>query len=312
MYKQIKVTKLNNYEEKYRQRIEKTRKEEHDLLKSELSFWATSLLMQAITPVMASAASFATYVTVQESHILTPAQTFTVLLFFSALRFPIAYFGRLVGKAALAMEAIRRLELFINRPVRDDIGDTKVKEDEEEVVGHDDSTSSCFVLSVKNGSFFIDTGSSEKEIVRNPESPAGPLGVSDLPGFSTTDVNFTLQRGKVLALVGPVGAGKSTIINGIIGEVASVSGTKISMNGRVSYVSQTPFILNATVRDNILFELEYDEEWYNQVLDACCLRQDLEQLGGAGDMTEIGERGVNLSGGTLTFLELFCVCLEGC
>ena len=65
----------------------------------------------------------------------------------------------------------------------------------------------------------------------------------------------------------------------------------------MSYVSQTPFIMNATVRDNVLFGLAYDPDWYHQVLDACCLRQDLKQIGAAGDLTEIGERGVTLSGG---------------
>ena len=86
-------------------------------------------------------------------------------------------------------------------------------------------------------------------------------------------------------------------MSGLIGEVSSTSETNISTTGKVTYVSQTPFILNATLRDNILFGLPYDEEWYNRVLDDCCLRTDLQQLGAAGDMTEIGERGVTLSGG---------------
>jgi ABC-type multidrug transport system fused ATPase/permease subunit len=110
-------------------------------------------------------------------------------------------------------------------------------------------------------------------------------------------LNFSLQRGKILAIVGPVGSGKSTIINGIIDEVASSPETLVSMNGKVAFVSQTPFILNSTLRGNVLFGLPYDADWYDKVIDACCLRPDLEQLGDAGDLTEIGERGVTLSGG---------------
>ena len=68
-------------------------------------------------------------------------------------------------------------------------------------------------------------------------------------------------------------------------------------------MSQTPFILNATLRGNILFGLPYDADWYGKVLDACCLRPDLEQLGEAGDLTEIGERGVTLSGGMSDWTE---------
>ena len=135
--------------------------------------------------------------------------------------------------------------------------------------------------------------------------------------FVASGVNMSLKRSETLAIIGPVGSGKSTIINGILGEVPALSGSSISMNGKVSYVSQTPFILNATVRDNILFGLEYDVEWYDKVLDACCLRQDLIQLGAAGDMTEIGERGVTLSGGRFrgdaaTGVLSVCFRFQGC
>jgi len=65
--------------------------------------------------------------------------------------------------------------------------------------------------------------------------------------------------------------------------------------GRVAYASQTPFILNSTFRENILFGLPYNEARYNAVIEACCLRPDLLQIG--SDLTLIGERGVTLSGG---------------
>ena len=65
---------------------------------------------------------------------------------------------------------------------------------------------------------------------------------------------------------------------------------------RIAYVTQQAWIINATVRDNIVFGQPFDEAWYNQVLEACALKTDLQILDG-GDMTEIGERGVNLSGG---------------
>ena len=95
----------------------------------------------------------------------------------------------------------------------------------------------------------------------------------------------------------PVGSGKSTIINAIIGEVSVSSGTTLETRGRVAYASQVAFIINATLRENILFGSPFDAHRYNQVLDACCLRADIDQLGLAGDLTEIGERGVTLSGG---------------
>jgi ATP-binding cassette subfamily C (CFTR/MRP) protein 1 len=67
--------------------------------------------------------------------------------------------------------------------------------------------------------------------------------------------------------------------------------------GSVSFCPQTPFIMNETLRAHILFGLPFDEGVYERVIDACCLRQDIEQLGEFGDLVEIGERGVTLSGG---------------
>ena len=69
------------------------------------------------------------------------------------------------------------------------------------------------------------------------------------------------------------------------------------MNGKVAYVPQTPFILNSTLRENIIFGLPFNRKLYDRVIHACCLRKDIEQLGDAKDLTEIGERGVTLSGG---------------
>ena len=108
-------------------------------------------------------------------------------------------------------------------------------------------------------------------------------------------INFQAQPGEFIAVVGQVGAGKSSFLNVLLGEMNKVNG-KVSLNGRVAYVPQTAWLMNASVRDNILFGLPYDEEKYKKVLQICELEADLSILPG-GDQTEIGERGVNLSGG---------------
>ncbi|KAL7437637.1 hypothetical protein ACHAXH_004865 [Discostella pseudostelligera] len=116
-------------------------------------------------------------------------------------------------------------------------------------------------------------------------------------GFTVDGVNMSVKPGEILAIAGPVGSGKSTIINAIIGEVSVSPMTVLEKHGKVAYASQGAFILNATLRENILFGSAYHADRYNQVLDACCLRLDIENLSPAGDQTEIGERGVTLSGG---------------
>ena len=111
-------------------------------------------------------------------------------------------------------------------------------------------------------------------------------------------VNFSCKEGELVAVVGFVGSGKSTIVNSILGEVKLLSGTS-AVRGSLAYFSQAPFIMNATIRDNILFghvkDDVIDEERYQKALDCCALRHDLKLLS-HGDQTEIGERGVTLSG----------------
>lgn len=116
--------------------------------------------------------------------------------------------------------------------------------------------------------------------------------------LSLKRVDFHCGAGELVAVVGMVGCGKSTLINTILGEVRTLSGTS-SVKGSLSYFSQSPFIMNATIRDNILFshinDAEIDEERYQRALKCCALLPDMETFA-KGDLTEVGERGVTLSG----------------
>jgi len=118
-------------------------------------------------------------------------------------------------------------------------------------------------------------------------------------GFTIRSLTFELKRSEVIAVVGKVGSGKTLLLQALLGEVPSVSGTRFTVEGTVSFAAQQPFILNTSLRENVLFGSDYQEELYKNALDACCLRQDIQRLGPAGDLTQIGERGVTLSGGKL-------------
>lgn len=147
-------------------------------------------------PVLASAGTFATYVLVSEHNILTSAETFTVLLLFIALRFPISYTGRMIGKAAQALESLRRIERFLSREVgskvetEDRVG---VKSDGE---AYDESSS---ILTVSNASFRLG--------FRPMSEEADEEVLKTKFGFEVSGVGFQLKRGQVLAVVGPVGSG---------------------------------------------------------------------------------------------------------
>lgn len=109
------------------------------------------------------------------------------------------------------------------------------------------------------------------------------------------NIDLEIEKGKLVGICGSVGSGKTSLISAILGQMTLLEGS-IAVSGTFAYVAQQAWILNATLRDNILFGKEYDEERYNTVLNGCCLRPDLAILPN-GDLTEIGERGANLSGG---------------
>ncbi|KAL8107245.1 ABC transporter C family member 3-like isoform X2 [Apium graveolens] len=115
------------------------------------------------------------------------------------------------------------------------------------------------------------------------------------PNPTLKDINLRVSHGMRVAVCGMVGSGKSSLLSCILGEVPKISGV-IKMSGTKAYVAQTPWIQSGTIVDNILFGKEMDRVWYEKVLEACCLKPDLEILS-FGDQTVIGERGINLSGG---------------
>jgi len=110
------------------------------------------------------------------------------------------------------------------------------------------------------------------------------------------NLNLNIQQGRLVAVVGEVGCGKSSLLSGILGEMHKLNEGKINLNGSSAYVAQQAWIQNATVRDNIIFGKEYNQQLYEKVVECCSLKTDF-QIMPAGDSTEIGEKGINLSGG---------------
>ncbi len=325
MLRGMRVTKLNNREDGYLRRVTEVRDDELRCLSREMAVWATTLLITVTSPILATAACFTTYVLIDDDHedgssnVLTTSDAFGVLLLFLALRFPINFAGRLMGKVAQASSAADRISAFLDRPSRraDDDRARTTRDGGDGMTTdatNDDVATSKFggddcadvPLRLEGAAFRIggvacgmeeEEEEEEEEVVDDDDLDEVRTSSSPV-GFKVSKFDFSLSKGEVLAVCGPVGSGKSTLLNGILGEARSVgtTGGGVSICGRVSYVPQIPFVLNTSLRDNILFGRQYEKEWYDMVLDACCLRPDLEQLR-AGDATEIGERGVTLSGG---------------
>jgi len=194
--------------------------------------------------------------------------------------------GQLLSKAALGVQAIHRISRFMGRETKEHGISVQ------QVLDESDENRDC-VLEIKDGTFYLGGGESIPAIGRADNEVTNTTA-----SFTLTGVNFRLNRGEILAVVGPVASGKSTLIQGLLGDVQSSDKTTISVvrGGNLSYAAQTPFILSTTVRENITFGTPFDRDRYDRVLDACCLRPDLSQWP-AQDLTEIGERGVTMSGG---------------
>eukprot|EP01071_Lankesteria_metandrocarpae_P003569 Lankesteria_metandrocarpae@DN3045_c0_g1_i1.p1 len=107
-------------------------------------------------------------------------------------------------------------------------------------------------------------------------------------------IHFEARRG-ITAVVGRTGCGKSGLLLSLVGDIDPIRGS-IDLNGTIAFCSQTAWIRNCTVRDNITWGLDFDAEKYHNVLDGCALLPDLDVFP-SGDMTEIGEKGINISGG---------------
>uniref|UniRef100_A0A8U7P8L9 Multidrug resistance-associated protein 1 n=1 Tax=Corvus moneduloides TaxID=1196302 RepID=A0A8U7P8L9_CORMO len=128
-------------------------------------------------------------------------------------------------------------------------------------------------------------------IVRGPIKEASKAELCALY-FS---INFTVPEGSLVAVVGQVGCGKSSLLSALLGEMDKKEGYVV-VKGSVAYVPQQAWVQNATLEDNIVFGREMSESRYKRVIEACALLPDVEILP-SGDKTEIGEKGVNLSGG---------------
>lgn len=230
-------------------------------------------------PIFASAFTFVLYAAL--GHELKPEIVFPVLAYYAVIRVALAIAPNCYTSAVDAYVAIKRLEEFL------------LSED-----GPTDTLSSIdksaeHALVMEDADFIWETLSETKDSEIQDAQENVPY---------LNKVNLKIPRGSLAAIVGPVGSGKSSLLQAMIGTMTQSSGQTVR-GSAISYASQTPWIQNATIRDNILFDQPFDEKLYWRVVRVCCLIQDLDSFP-ARDLTEIGERGVNLSGGQKARLSL--------
>lgn len=151
------------------------------------------------------------------------------------------------------------------------------------------------------------TSTDDTESSRLSESHFAPLSGQSF-GWNKSgpavlkNLDLEIQKQRITAVIGPVGCGKTALLNSLLGEIIQLpneSGQTLPRRYRtdsVAYCSQEPWLENKTIRDNIIGVSLYDSAWYNTVRLACALTTDFEQLE-KGDRTRVGSKGLNLSGG---------------
>lgn len=120
-------------------------------------------------------------------------------------------------------------------------------------------------------------------------------GINKQGAWWLRNVNLKVNEGELVCVVGRVGSGKSSLVQALLGEMERRTGS-VAVGGRLAYAAQQAWIINASVKENVTFGREYDEDRWAACVEACCLSSDLEILPAGAD-TEIGEKGINLSGG---------------
>ncbi|KAL5041870.1 hypothetical protein BDW71DRAFT_201014 [Aspergillus fruticulosus] len=224
-------------------------------------------------PIFGTLFAFITFAL--SNHALDAATIFSSLALFNSLRTPLNWLPMAIGQVVDALASVRRIEEFL-----------QAEEHKEQAVW---DLNMAAAVELRNASFTWERGMGTDKSAA-PESASAPQSV-----FQLHDLDLTVPRNELLAVVGTVGAGKTSLLAALAGEMRRTGGTMVLGASR-AFCPQYAWIQNATVRDNIVFGQPFDSDWYYKVVDACALRADFRSLP-AGDMTEIGERGINLSGG---------------
>ena len=309
----MRMLKLFAWETALLRRLDEKRAHELRAIFKSLSVGSLFSFIFNVTPLIASSTTFAVYV--WSGHTLTPAVAFTALSLFGLVRVPFIMLPLVLNGVIDIIVTNKRLSRYFNakpRPVKslDDLGDNSATAplpfDGHFVSDVPPPPSGAAAIEVHGGIFKWPAVQKEttervswwRGLSRRPKDAGGAAeaGHEEQPSAPTLQgVELSVPQGTLVGVAGPVGCGKSSILMALVGDIPRQAG-RVVMRGRVSLCVQEPWIQNATLRDNVLFGTAYDEARYKSVLKACALEPDLATLA-AGDATEIGERGVNLSGG---------------
>ncbi|KAF8082272.1 hypothetical protein N665_0839s0012 [Sinapis alba] len=265
----MKVIKLQSWEEEFKKQIESFRADEFKWLAKAQLTKAFGTFLYWLSPTIVSAVIFVACALLNSAP-LNASTIFTVLATLRVMSEPV----RLIPEA---ISAIIQVSVSFDRINNFLLGDELNIDEVERSV-------------LKTYGTVVDT--QDSNFSWDPEIKIPTL----------TNINLDIKYGRTVAVCGPVGAGKSSLLHALLGEIPKASGT-VKVSGSIAYVSQTSWIQSGTIRDNILYGNPMEARRYNAAIKACALDKDINDFR-HGDLTEIGQRGLNLSGGQKQRIQL--------
>ncbi|KAK9376897.1 P-loop containing nucleoside triphosphate hydrolase protein [Lipomyces chichibuensis] len=269
----IKSVKLYGWEKPYMDKLSHVRNDlELENLKVMGIFSAVTSFLWACAPFLVSCSTFGLFVYTSSTPLSTDI-VFPALSLFNLLTFPLAMFPQAITQLVESSVAASRLQgFFVSSELQDDAVERKdavTKMGDEAVV-------------IRNGTFLWDETGSHPPALK--------------------DINFVARKGELACIVGRVGSGKSGFMQAVLGDLFKERGSVV-VHGRLAYAAQAPWIMNATVKENITFGARFQADFYEKTVKACALVEDFAALPD-GDETLVGEKGISLSGGQKARLSL--------
>jgi ABC-type multidrug transport system fused ATPase/permease subunit len=314
----VRFVKFFGWETPFLDRIFALRKQE---VRSIQWLLATRNAINAVSmsmPIFASMLSFITYSL--SKHVLDPAPIFSSLALFNALRMPLNFLPLVLGQVIDGIGSANRIQEFLlAEEAPEDIEFKFDMKPAVEITGADftwertptqdpskgveqnphamkkiEAAKKADKKAAKKAAKEAKKGGQTEEL----SSDGGLDTASTLtenPPFKIQDISLSIGREELIAVIGSVGSGKSSLLAAIAGDMRRTAG-EIKLGAHRAFCPQYAWIQNASVKDNIIFGREFRQDWYDKVVDAAALRPDFEMLPD-GDRTEIGERGITVSGG---------------
>ncbi|CAH9132036.1 unnamed protein product [Cuscuta epithymum] len=270
--KNIKVLKLHSWESSFMKKLLQLRATERSVLRRYLYTCSAVVFLFWASPTLVSVVTFGVCVVLKTP--LSAGTVLSALATFRILQEPIYNLPELISVIAQTKVSVDRMQSFI------------IEESQKSLTGYlaPNDTTADVAVEIEPGEYSWGSDYMRKPTIKITEK-------------------IKIRKGCKVAICGSVGSGKSSFLSSIMGEIPKVFGRSVKTNGSKALVPQSAWIQTGTVRENVLFGKEMDAGRYHDVLERCALKRDIEMLVD-GDLTMVGERGINLSGGQKQRIQL--------